>query len=347
MLGRDFGGDSRIFVDIHEKPWHLQAPRKIHGSASTFMELIAWFYGWGFSLRSYLNKSSHWQVFYSVASTGDGFVAQENMHKVPKCLSWRKHAITCSIQDTSFVKGKLTKTSFIKQNVCRTGVNTSTLCLKLLIWLPFEVPWIRFSPLLSDDNESWKVNSASLSSMKIARTHPLTGKPTWFQVPRCPMLVLVLMFFLFVERIFPGTLHYKPIWVVFPWWNGWHRKIFFEVRRRASQAIAENGNFVAEKGIAIEVPFSVRSVSYTCCRTCLLLVTQFNNTNARDTDLGAKMSSCWFSYSWCFKKASKASTIANLQHGCKVVAHFHSNAWTNHLGQTRGVPSFNNNVWKL
>lgn len=74
------------------------------------------------------------------------FVAQENMHKVPKCLSWRKHAITCSIQDTSFVKGKLTKTSFIKQNVCRTGVNTSTLCLKLLIWLPFEVPWIRVFP---------------------------------------------------------------------------------------------------------------------------------------------------------------------------------------------------------
>jgi len=44
MLGRDLGGDSRIFVDIHEKFDIFKHPR-IHGSASTFMELIAWFYG--------------------------------------------------------------------------------------------------------------------------------------------------------------------------------------------------------------------------------------------------------------------------------------------------------------
>ena len=97
---------------------------------------------------SFLTWTKHLTDRFFILSLQPGmvFVAQENMHKVPKCLSWRKHAITCSIKDTSFVKGKLTKTSFIKQNVCRTGVNTSTLCLKLLIWLPFEVPWIRVFP---------------------------------------------------------------------------------------------------------------------------------------------------------------------------------------------------------
>lgn len=144
---------------------------------------------------------------HSVASTWDGFVAQENMHKVPICLSWRKHAITGSIQDTSFVKGKLTKTSFIKQNVCRTGVNTSTLCLKLLIWLPFEVPWIRVFP-----SAKWRQRIVKGEFREFVLNENSKNFILWLEnLPdfnaRCPMPVLVLTLFLFVERIFPGTLH--------------------------------------------------------------------------------------------------------------------------------------------
>ena len=84
--------------------------------------------------------------------------------------------------------------------------------------------------------------------------------------------------------------------------------------------------FLADKGITTEVPCSVRNVSYTCCRTCFLLVTQQNKLAKDKGQIWGQNTKLLILLLLMFQRHSKASTIANLQNGSKVVAKFHSDA---------------------